>query len=206
MSICGCPTTARDASPPCRWTPGTQYLQGTVQTVVTNPQNGLALTDMVSGRNTAYLLTDQAAVRYNGKTARLSDVPAGAFATLRLSNGYVTWMDAYPGAANTVKGVLDTISYGDVITLRVRTDSGETASVTGRRRRAPHRTRDGQTGSLESLRTGDTVVLTLQGGAGDRRGGSGPERYRHRHRHPERPAGRDGHPGCAPQRRLRRHL
>ncbi len=159
MSICGCPTTATDASPPCRW-----YLQGTVQTVVTNPQNGLALTDMVSGRNTAYLLTSQAAVRYNGETARLSDVPVGAFATLRLSDGYVTWMDAYPGAANTVKGVLDAISYGDVITLRVRTDSGETASVTADAAAPPTVTRDGQAGSLESLRTGDTVVLTLQGG------------------------------------------
>ena len=143
---------------------GTQYLQGTVQTVVTNPQNGLALTDMVSGRNTAYLLTSQAAVRYNGETARLSDVPVGAFATLRLSDGYVTWMDAYPGAANTVKGVLDTISYGDVITLRVRTDSGEAASVTADAAAPPTVTRDGRTGSLESLRTGDTVVLTLQGG------------------------------------------
>ena len=143
---------------------GTQYLQGTVQTVVTNPQNGLALTDMVSGRNTAYLLTSQAAVRYNGETARLSDVPVGAFATLRLSDGYVTWMDAYPGAANTVKGVLDTISYGDVITLRVRTDSGEAASVTADAAAPPTVTRDGQAGSLESLRTGDTVVLTLQGG------------------------------------------
>ena len=141
----------------------TQYLQGTVQTVVTYPQNGLALVDAATGRSTAYLLAAQATVRYNGSAASLTEVPVGAFATLRLSGGYVTWMNAYPGAAATVEGVLDSISYGTAITLRVRTDGGGTATYTVDPLEPPAVTREGDTASLEALRSGDTVALTLRG-------------------------------------------
>ena len=51
-----------------------------------------------------------------------------------------------------------------MITLPGRTGRGEAASVTADAAAPSTVTRDGRTGSLESLRTGDTVVLTLQGG------------------------------------------
>ena len=140
-----------------------QYLQGTVESLVTHAQGGLTLTDGDTGRTAAYLLAPGAVIRFEGESAGLEDLAEGDFATLRLTSGFVELVDAWPGAGETVEGVLDAVTYGAPVLLRVRTDEGS-AVYEADAAEPPTVTREGQKSSLDALRSGDAVVLSLRGG------------------------------------------
>ena len=141
-----------------------QYVQGTIQSVVSAAQSGLTLTDAADGSTKAYLLAEGAVVRVDGAESSLSALSQGSFATLRLSGGAVELLDAYPAADLTAQGVLEAVSGISPVTLRVRTDSGETRTYQVDAGAPPAVYRGGVLSSIDRLEAGDTVKVTTRGG------------------------------------------
>ena len=141
-----------------------QYVQGTIQSVVSAAQSGLTLTDAADGSTKAYLLAEGAVVRVDGAESSLSALSQGSFATLRLSGGAVELLDAYPAADLTAQGVLEAVSGISPVTLRVRTDSGETRTYPVDAGAPPAVYRGGVLSSIDRLEAGDTVKVTTRGG------------------------------------------
>ncbi|WP_186565613.1 S-layer homology domain-containing protein [Lawsonibacter celer] len=140
----------------------TQYVQGSVRSYTTaKATNTLVLEDLTSGRSTTYNLLSSAVIRFNGETIALSKLEKNTFATLRLSSGEIALVDAYPGST-TAQGTIESITYASPTLLYVRQADNSVLSYELPLDNLPTIYRDGKTSSVDKLKSGDTVEVTVR--------------------------------------------
>lgn len=137
--------------------------QGSVKSFTyAKDQNDITLTNLSTGKSTTYDISSKAAIRFNGEDIALKELERNSFATLQLSGGdVVTLLDAYPGSTTT-EGVIESITYGTPTTLAVKTANDSVMTFELDLTDLPAIYRDGKSSSLDKIKSGDTVVVTVR--------------------------------------------
>ena len=139
----------------------TQYLQGVVRNYTyAKDVNTITISKTGTSSGSTYDIADDATVRYNGKEITLRSLEKNSYATVRFYGGKVVEIDAWPGSVST-GGVIESITYGVPTTLTVRTTTG-LATFEIDLNNLPTVYRDDKTSSIDKLRTGDSIVVTVR--------------------------------------------
>ena len=140
----------------------TDYAMGPVKSVsfATDPYQ-ITLEDAFTGSVRTYPIGADAQAWYDGAEIPVQEVTQGSYATLQLKGGQAVLLDTYPGTAVT-EGVLQSIVYANPTTLVVLTDQGVETDFTVDLNDLPRVVRDGKVSSLDKLRTGDRVAVTVR--------------------------------------------
>ena len=140
----------------------TQYVQGSIRAFTTaKAVNTVTLNDLSTGKSTTYNLLSSAVIQYNGEAIALSKLEKNCFATLRLTGGEISLLDAYPGSTET-EGVIEGITYGSPIALSVRLPDDSVITFNLALDDLPTIYRDDKSSSIDKIKTGDTVVVTVR--------------------------------------------
>lgn len=146
------------------------YIQGTVggTTYQNTSAYSLALTDRATEKTGSYTLASNARVYYNGTAIQFSAVQKGWFVTAQLSSGKVACLNCYP-AETTVEGTLTARTFGTgddsgMVTIQVTRSSQSVYSFQMDLADMPDITRGGSASSIDRLRVGDSLAVTLSAG------------------------------------------
>ena len=138
------------------------YIQGSVDSVYGADPAYLSLTSLSTGTTTNYELGDSnLSVKYNGSDITLQQLASGSFATVQLVGNRVVLIDAYPASVVT-RGTVASMTYDLTSVLEVRTADGALISFQLDMSDLPAILRDGKTGTLEQIRVGDSVTVTVR--------------------------------------------
>ena len=139
----------------------TEYLQGVVRNYTyAKDVNTITISKTGTSSGSTYDIAGDATVRYNGKEIALRSLEKNSYATVRFYGGKVVEIDAWPGSVST-GGVIESITYGVPTTLTVRTTTG-LATFEIDLNNLPTVYRDDKTSSIDKLRTGDSIVVTVR--------------------------------------------
>ncbi len=140
----------------------TTYVQGPVKSVsFTKEPYEISVEDSLSGRSRTYPIASNAIARYDGAPIDVKSVARNSFATLQISGDQAVLLDTYPGSTTT-QGVIESITYASPTTLAVRTAQGTTVTFSIDLTDLPDIHRDGKTSSIDKLRSGDSVTVTVR--------------------------------------------
>lgn len=144
----------------------TQYIQGAVKSVgsASGGVNNVTITDLKTNKATTYNFASDAVVTYNGKASTVSGVQKDWFVTVRLSGGEVTMLSGYPGSSVT-EGTITDISYPTGTTtevISVTTADGRVVPFQVDLSDPPQVRRSDKPSSIDKLRTGDAVTVTVR--------------------------------------------
>ena len=138
------------------------YVQGPVKTTsFSKTPYQITVEDSLTGRSRTYDIADNAIARYDGETIDVRDVSRNTFATLQISGGQAVLLDTYPGSTTT-QGTIESITYASPTTLAVRTAQGTTVTFSMDLTDLPDIERDGRPSSIDKLRSGDKVTVTVR--------------------------------------------
>ncbi|MCD7948021.1 MAG: S-layer homology domain-containing protein [Oscillospiraceae bacterium] len=137
-----------------------QYIQGSLKSVSTS-KSTVSVTNRSTGTSTTYDVNSSALYSYEDESCALKDLSTNTFVTVRLSGGEVMQIDSYK-AASEVSGTITAIQYGTTTTIDVKTDDESVVSLTIDMTDLPDITRDDKSSTIDKLRTGDTVLVTLR--------------------------------------------
>ena len=138
------------------------YVQGPVKTTsFSKTPYQITVEDSITGRSRTYNIADNAIARYDGETIDVRNVSRNTFATLQISGDQVVVLDTYPGSTTT-QGTIESITYASPTTLAVRTAQGSTVTFSIDLTNLPDIERDGKTSSIDKLRSGDKVTVTVR--------------------------------------------
>lgn len=129
---------------------------GTVGTV-----RSLYIADSISGREVSPLVSESAVITYDGQTKTVSQVEPGWYVTAMISNNMIVQLDAFPGSLS-VEGTLSSINYGATTVIRITREDDSVVSYDLDITDLPTITRSGKPSSIDQLRTGDRVSLTIR--------------------------------------------
>ena len=139
----------------------TEYLQGVVRNYTyAKDVNTITISKTGTSSGSTYDIAGDATVRYNGKEIALRSLEKNSYATVRFYGGKVVEIDAWPGSVST-GGVIESITYGVPTTLTVRTTTG-LATFEIDLNNLPTVYRDDKVSSIDKLRTGDSIVVTVR--------------------------------------------
>ena len=138
----------------------TDYVQGSVRSISTS-QNTVTLTNLSTDKSTTYDIDSSAVIRYNGEEIALRDLERNTFATIQLSGGEVALLDAYPGSTTT-EGTISSITYGTPTILAVQLADDSVVTFELDLTDLPTVTRDGESSSIDKIKSGDGVVVTVR--------------------------------------------
>ena len=141
------------------------YIQGSLRSFTWQSSNpSIAITDLSTGKYTAYTVDKEMKISYNGEAIEMKALENGWFVTARLSGNIVTELLCYPGSS-TVEGVLTEIDYSAIpmVVLTVVNEDGTLTytfelDITD----LPEIKRDGKTSSVDKLKPGDGMVVTVR--------------------------------------------
>ncbi len=141
----------------------TRYVQGGVSSILlSKTPNLMGITDFVTGRSASYTVSPGASITYAGAKAAIKDVKVNWFVTARLdSTGALAEIIANPGSAVT-EGELTNITYGTTVVLEVTDAGGVKSTFDLDVAKLPTFKRDDKSSSLDKLRVGDTVRVTVR--------------------------------------------
>lgn len=138
------------------------YIQGSLQGMsYSKDPNTVSILNFATGKSATYNLKTDAQITYEGKKTLLRDLSRGDFVTLRLSGSEVDLLDAWPGSS-TVKGTVTAIAYGVTTKIDVTLDDGTVRTYDIDLSAPPDIYRDKTSSSIDKLRTGDQVELTIR--------------------------------------------
>ena len=138
------------------------YVQGPIKTTsFSKSPYEISVEDSITGKSRTYTIADNAIARYDGETIDVRNVSRNTFATLQISGDQVVLLDTYPGSTTT-QGVIESITYANPTTLAVRTPQGNTVTFSIDLTDLPDIERDGKTSSIDKLRSGDSVTVTVR--------------------------------------------
>lgn len=139
----------------------TTYVQGTLKSSTTSKTPyTITVADLSDDTTTKYTLNTAASVTYEGTSYALKNVKVGSFVTARLSGNEIIQLDAYNGSAETT-GTITAIQYGTTTKIDVTRADGSIVTFALDMEDLPSIYRDSKTSSIDKLRTGDEVVVTL---------------------------------------------
>ena len=140
----------------------TEYVQGSVKSFTTaKDTNTVTIGNLSTGKSTTYNFASGAVIRYNGEDITLAKLEKNTFATVQLTGGAVTMLDTYPGSATT-EGVIESITYGTPTVLAVKTNGDSVVTFELDLTDLPTIYRDGKTSSIDRIKSGDQVVVTVR--------------------------------------------
>lgn len=138
------------------------YVQGPIKSVNFSKEiYEITVEDSLSGKSRTYPIASNAIARYDGEEITVREVARNNFATLQISGGQVMLLNTYPGSTTT-QGVIESITYASPTTLAVRTPQGTTVTFSIDLTNLPDIERDGKTSSIDKLRSGDSVTVTVR--------------------------------------------
>lgn len=139
-----------------------KFIQGPIRKLGTvGTTRSVTVTELFSGKEVTYTVNANAAITYDGELKTVKDLETGWYITALVSGDIVTQIEAYPGSV-TVEGTLSSITYGDVTVLKVTQKDDSVLTYRLDVNDLPTIVRDGKTGSIEQLRTGDSVLVTIR--------------------------------------------
>ena len=140
----------------------TTYVQGTISNFTyAKATNTVTILNTLTGKTETYDIASNAVILYNGEAITLQKMTKGNFVTARITGGDVTLLDTYPGSSS-VQGVISTIRYGSPTTLDVTKDDGTVVTFELDLTSLPAIYRSGTLSSIDRIKTGDSVVITLR--------------------------------------------
>ena len=140
----------------------TQYVQGVVKNYTyAKDVNTITIGNVSGSSYNTYNIASDAVVRYNGETIALKNLEKSSYVTVRFSGGRAVEIDAWPGSTTT-EGVIESISYGTPTVLSVRTAAGSVVTFELDLTDLPIVYRDGKSSSIDKIRSGDTIVVTVR--------------------------------------------
>lgn len=141
----------------------TRYVQGGVSSILlSKTPNLMGITDLSTGRSASYTVSPGASITYAGEKATIKDVKVNWFVTARLdSTGALAEIVGNPGSAVT-EGELTNITYGTTVVLEVTDADGVKSTFDLDVAKLPSFKRDDKTSSLDKLRVGDAVRVTVR--------------------------------------------
>lgn len=138
----------------------TSCLQGTFKSYSMGLSN-ITVYDPITAKSTTYYYAKDAAFRYSGKEAELTQVEKNAFLTAKLDgNNRITEADFYP-ATRTISGTISSITYGTVIYVDVEQKDGTDLRVGFRVSSLPTVKRGDAVSSVDKLIVGDRVTVSI---------------------------------------------
>lgn len=139
-----------------------QFYQGPIKRLGTvGTARSVYLTDRHTNKEVSFTVSGSAVITYEGEPITLSQLQSSWFATILVSGGIITQIDAYPSSV-TVEGTLSAIQYGTTTVVEVTQSDSTLVSYEMDVSELPTIVRDGKTSSIDQLRTGDDVVLTIR--------------------------------------------
>ena len=141
----------------------TQYVQGGVRTVgLTKKPVTIGINNLLTGKTTTYDVATGVDVTYNGEEADIKDVTTSWFVTARVNgNDVVEQLIGYPGTSETT-GELTDITYGTTVVLTVTAQDGSVSTFDLDVANLPTIKRGDKTSSLDKLKVGDTVTVSVK--------------------------------------------
>lgn len=143
----------------------TKYIQGGIRSVSYSGQtNTITVQPLDNSRATTYNLAAGCAVTFNGEATQLKNLQKDYFVTVRLSGTEAVRVDAYPGSTVT-EGVITgrTINTNNAsITLQVTQEDDTVVAYTIELADQPTVERSGEKSSVDKLRVGDQVSVTVR--------------------------------------------
>ena len=136
----------------------TQYIQGVIKNYTASTVS-IGKVGYIS--STTYGLASGVTVYYNGTQTTLQKLEKNCFATVRITNNQVSEISAWPGSTTT-KGTIESITYGTPTILAVRTADNSVVTFDIDLTNLPTVYRDGKISSIDKIRSGDAVVVTVR--------------------------------------------
>ncbi len=141
----------------------TTYLQGRiVRQGAVGAQKTLTIADALDfNQEKSNPMDPGAFITYAGEERTADRVEAGWFVTARLVGGVIVELTGYPSSTE-VTGVLSSIRYGATTVLTLTLPDGGSTAYELDINDLPAITRSGKKATIDQLRTGDTLILTLR--------------------------------------------
>lgn len=141
----------------------TQYVQGSVRSItLSKTPNLLGIMNLTTEKSVSYSVSPAARVTYAGQEIPFKEMQLNWFVTAKLdAQGALTEITANPGSTVT-EGTLTGISYGATVTLEVTGADGSKTSFSMPVSQLPDFKRNGSASSLDKLKTGDKVRVTVR--------------------------------------------
>lgn len=138
------------------------YIQGSIQGMsYSKDPNTVTVLNFATDKSATYNLSDDAQITYEGKKVAFRDLSRNQFVTIRLSGKEVDLINAWPGSS-TVSGTVTAISYGVTTSIDVTLADGTVRTYDIDLSNPPEIYRDKKVSSIDKLRTGDQVELTIR--------------------------------------------
>ncbi len=108
-----------------------------------------------------YTVSGSAEITQSGSTVAVASLTKGFFLTLRCENNIATRIVSVSGDAS-ISGTVSQISFGTTVTLQVADESGMKYSFSFGISNLPEVTRGGRTVTIDRVKAGDSVGLTVK--------------------------------------------
>ena len=136
--------------------------QGAVKSVsIATSTPEIYLADVYTAVVSGYTLGDTKDAVYEGITIGISSLKVGSFATVLMKDDVVTQIIANNGTYKA-EGSVRAIAFGDPITLVMKIDDKTEYEYQLNPKSLPYISRDGQRSSIDKLRAGDTISITVE--------------------------------------------
>lgn len=136
----------------------TQYVQGVVKSY---SSSSITISNATTNVAQTYTLASGVLVEYNGEAISLQKLEKDSFATVRLYGGQAAQISAWPGSTTT-QGTIESITYGTPTVLAVRTADNSVVTFQIDLTNLPSVYRDGKVSTIDKVRSGDTVTVTVR--------------------------------------------
>jgi len=140
----------------------TRWVQGVIKQVK-NTSSQLIVTDPTDFTDTAYDIDTDAVITSGGSAVAMNKLTTGDFVTMKLVSGSATEVAAN-ACAYTLEGTLEAVRYGAIIRMTVADEQGDTLRFYVSLSNMPVIKRGGVTVSIDKLKTGDTLTVTVKKG------------------------------------------
>lgn len=138
------------------------FIQGPIKRLGTiGTARSVHINDVFTGKEITPTVSQSAVITYEGQLRTVDQIESGWYVTAMLNGNMIVQMDAFPGST-LVEGTLTSINYGATTVLEITLEDGVTTKYNLDITNLPGITRNGKNGSIESLRTGDHVELTIR--------------------------------------------
>lgn len=144
----------------------TTICRGTLKSVMTDATPKVLYITDADGKVAGYdIMTDEKAleVKYNDSAVSLYKLTNGTYVAARIESGNVAAIYTYSSEAS-VSGLIESVTYGDSITLKITADDGRKMSFALDATKLPAITRGGSSSTIDKLRAKDSVKITQKNG------------------------------------------
>lgn len=139
-----------------------QYVQGPIRRQgVVGTTKSVVIGDVFTGSELSLTVAAEAEITYNGEAKTVDEIQNGWYVTAQVAGQTITNMEAYSGSV-TVTGTLTSIDYGDPTVIAVTQADDTVVTYQMDLAALPTVTRESKASTVDKLRTGDNVTITIR--------------------------------------------